>query len=105
MDFILTGLRKTALGDAFDGGNVIPFARGGVVDRPTLLPMARGAGLMGEAGPEGVLPLTPHSVRRPRRRRVRRRARRSPSMSSTDAGAKVDDRGEPKDNDGGLGST
>ena len=39
------------------------FARGGaftntVVDRPTLFPMADGAGLMGEAGPEAVLPLT-----------------------------------------------
>jgi len=46
-----------AQGNAFYGGDVIPFARGGVVHRPTLFPMARGAGLMGEAGPEGVLPL------------------------------------------------
>lgn len=46
-----------AKGAAFNRGNVIPFARGGVVDRPTLFPMARGAGLMGEAGPEGILPL------------------------------------------------
>ena len=46
-----------AQGNAFDRGNVIPFARGGIVDRPTLFPMAGGAGLMGEAGPEGVLPL------------------------------------------------
>jgi len=46
-----------AHGLAFDRGNVIPFARGGVVDRPTLFPMARGAGLMGEAGPEAVMPL------------------------------------------------
>lgn len=47
-----------AHGAAFDRGNVIPFARGGVVDRPTLFPMAHGAGLMGEAGPEAVMPLT-----------------------------------------------
>ena len=46
-----------AKGDVFDRGNVIPFARGGVVRKPTLFPMAGGAGLMGEAGPEGVLPL------------------------------------------------
>lgn len=38
-------------------GNIIPFARGGIVDRPTVFPMARGMGLMGEAGPEAVMPL------------------------------------------------
>lgn len=46
-----------ANGAAFAGGNVIPFARGGVVGRPTLFPMANGMGLMGEAGPEAVMPL------------------------------------------------
>ena len=51
------GLRRNALGNAFDGGNVIPFARGGIVGRPTIFPMARGMGLMGEAGPEAVMPL------------------------------------------------
>lgn len=45
-------------GNVFDRGRVHAFARGTIVDRPTLFPMARGAGLMGEAGPEGVLPLT-----------------------------------------------
>lgn len=44
-------------GDAFSGGKVIPFARGGVVSSPMLFPMARGMGLMGEAGPEAVMPL------------------------------------------------
>lgn len=47
----------SAKGNVFDRGSVIPFARGGIVTRPTLFPMASGAGLMGEAGPEGVLPL------------------------------------------------
>jgi phage-related minor tail protein len=48
----------SANGNAFMGGNVIPFAKGGVVDSPTLFPMARGrTGLMGEAGPEAVMPL------------------------------------------------
>lgn len=46
-----------ANGAAFAGGNVVPFAQGGVVHRPTLFPMARGMGLMGEAGPEAVMPL------------------------------------------------
>lgn len=46
-----------AQGGAFAGGNVIPFASGGVVSRPTLFPMANGRGLMGEAGPEAILPL------------------------------------------------
>jgi phage-related minor tail protein len=54
-----------AAGNAFYAGNVIPFARGGVVSRPTIFPMARGMapghfvpGVMGEAGPEAVMPLT-----------------------------------------------
>jgi lambda family phage tail tape measure protein len=53
----IAGVTGSAMGNAFASGNVIPFARGGVVDRPTLFPMARGAGLMGEAGPEAVMPL------------------------------------------------
>lgn len=48
---------KSAKGNVFSGGSVMPFARGGVVTRPTLFPMAKGTGLMGEAGPEGILPL------------------------------------------------
>ena len=49
----------SANGNVFGGGNVIPFARGGVVSRPTLFPMANGGtGLMGESGQEAVMPLT-----------------------------------------------
>lgn len=45
-------------GAAFKNGNVIPFASGGVVNKPTLFPMANGGtGLMGEAGAEAVMPL------------------------------------------------
>jgi len=47
-----------ANGLAFDRGNVIPFASGGIFDRPTLFPMAKGFGLMGEAGTEAIMPLT-----------------------------------------------
>lgn len=43
----------SALGNAFHGGRLTAFAAGGVVDRATVLPMA----LMGEAGPEPVMPL------------------------------------------------
>jgi len=51
------GLFGNAKGNAFRGGSVVPFAKGGVVTGPTIFPMANGAGLMGEAGPEAVLPL------------------------------------------------
>lgn len=47
-----------ALGNAFSSGKVTAFANGGIVGGPTLFPMANGAGLMGEAGPEAVMPLT-----------------------------------------------
>lgn len=47
----------SANGNAFDASGVIPFANGGVVTRPTLFPFAKGTGLMGEAGPEAILPL------------------------------------------------
>jgi lambda family phage tail tape measure protein len=46
-----------AQGGAFSGGRVTPFARGGVVSGPVAFPMRGGAGLMGEAGPEAILPL------------------------------------------------
>jgi methyl-accepting chemotaxis protein len=60
-----------ARGGAFDtAGEITAFAKGGVmgnalgglagggiVSRPTLFPFARGIGLMGEAGPEAILPL------------------------------------------------
>jgi len=39
------------------GPGVMPFAAGGVVRAPTLFPMRSGVGLMGEAGPEAILPL------------------------------------------------
>lgn len=59
----LPGTAFARLGKVFQGGRVTALAAGGilaggaVVDRPTVFPMARGVGLMGEAGPEAVLPL------------------------------------------------
>jgi len=61
----------SAQGNVIDAGQVVPFAQGGVpdlpalathrntvVDRPTAFPMAgRQIGVMGEAGPEAILPL------------------------------------------------
>lgn len=48
-----------ARGGAFSGGNVIPFATGGaLVNERTRFPMRNGYGVMGEAGPEGIFPLT-----------------------------------------------
>jgi lambda family phage tail tape measure protein len=47
-------------GGAFNRGREVnAFANGGVVSSPTLFPMAGGqTGLMGEAGPEAIVPLT-----------------------------------------------
>ena len=46
-----------ANGGVFAQNGVVPFARGGVVSKPTLFPFANGVGLMGEAGPEAIMPL------------------------------------------------
>lgn len=45
-------------GGSFAQGRVMPFARGGVVTSPTYFPMRGATGLMGEAGPEAIMPLT-----------------------------------------------
>lgn len=58
VDSLISGLFPNATGNAFQAGNVIPFARGGVVSSPTLFPMRKHVGLMGEAGPEAIMPLT-----------------------------------------------
>ncbi|WP_208348693.1 tape measure protein [Pseudaestuariivita rosea] len=48
----------SARGNVFDRGDVTPFARGGVVTRPTGFMYGGGRlGVMGEAGPEAILPL------------------------------------------------
>jgi lambda family phage tail tape measure protein len=48
---------KFADGGIFAQNGIQKFARGGIVDKPTLFPFANGTGLMGEAGPEAILPL------------------------------------------------
>lgn len=54
---LLSGLLPFAQGGAFTQGRVMPFARGGIVSSPTSFPMRGGRGLMGEAGPEAIMPL------------------------------------------------
>jgi lambda family phage tail tape measure protein len=44
-------------GNVFNSAGVTPFANGGVVSGPTIFPFANGIGLMGEAGPEAIMPL------------------------------------------------
>jgi phage-related minor tail protein len=46
-----------ANGKVVSNSRMTPFANGGIVNGPTIFPMANGAGLMGEAGPEAIMPL------------------------------------------------
>jgi len=55
---LLGSVFASARGNVFAGGRVTPFANGGIVNSPTLFPLRGGTGLMGEAGPEAVIPLT-----------------------------------------------
>ena len=48
---------KFADGGVFAQNGIQKFAMGGVVNRPTIFPFANGTGLMGEAGPEAIMPL------------------------------------------------
>jgi len=46
-----------ALGNAYGKNGIVPFYKGGIVNSPTLFPFSKGTGLMGEAGPEAIVPL------------------------------------------------
>lgn len=54
---VLSAATPFAQGGAFVQGRVMPFAKGGVVAEPTHFPMRGATGLMGEAGPEAIMPL------------------------------------------------
>ena len=54
---LLGGLMPFAAGASFSQGRVMPFAKGGVVSQATPFAMRGGSGLMGEAGPEAIMPL------------------------------------------------
>ena len=55
---LVGGIFGFADGAPFSAGRVMPFVTGGVVSGPTYFPMRGGAGLMGEAGPEAIMPLS-----------------------------------------------
>jgi tape measure domain-containing protein len=57
LSFTNLGGFQFANGGVFAKNKIVPFAYGGIVNKPTLFPMANGAGLMGEAGPEAIMPL------------------------------------------------
>ncbi len=54
---LVQGILPFADGGSFSQGRVMPFVNGGVVSSPTMFPMRGGTGLMGEAGPEAIMPL------------------------------------------------
>lgn len=58
LNSLLSGILPFANGGAFSQGRVMPFAKGGVVSSPVSFPMRGATGLMGEAGPEAIMPLT-----------------------------------------------
>jgi tape measure domain-containing protein len=47
----------SAKGNIIAQNKIVPFAKGGIVGEPTIFPLANGTGLMGEAGPEAIMPL------------------------------------------------
>lgn len=55
---LMSGLLPFAKGGSFAQGRVQPFANGGIVSGPVTFPMRGGMGLMGEAGPEAIMPLS-----------------------------------------------
>lgn len=58
MSSISTAVVGSAKGNVFSNGSIVPFATGGVVGSPTMFPMVGNkTGLMGEAGPEAIMPL------------------------------------------------
>ncbi|WP_320179445.1 phage tail tape measure protein [Roseovarius pacificus] len=55
---LMSGLLPFEKGGSFAQGRVQPFASGGIVSGPVTFPMRGGMGLMGEAGPEAIMPLS-----------------------------------------------
>ncbi|HHR7962624.1 TPA: phage tail tape measure protein [Salmonella enterica subsp. enterica serovar Anatum] len=54
---IYSGLTLNAKGGVYDSADLSKFSNG-IVNSPTMFAFAKGAGLMGEAGPEAIMPLT-----------------------------------------------
>ncbi|RVT85940.1 phage tail tape measure protein [Rhodobacteraceae bacterium CCMM004] len=58
IESVVSGLLPFEKGAPFSQGRVVPFASGGIVRQATTFPMRGATGLMGEAGPEAIMPLT-----------------------------------------------
>jgi len=60
-DIASRGGLRMADGGVFANNKIVPYAKGGIVNKPTMFAYADGGagrfGLMGEAGPEAILPL------------------------------------------------
>lgn len=57
-DTAIKAIFPSANGNVFlNGSHVQAYASGGVVNRATMFPMRSGVGIMGEAGPEAIMPL------------------------------------------------
>lgn len=56
-DSAASGSTLNAKGGVYDSPDLSQF-RNGIVNSPTMFAFAKGAGLMGEAGPEAIMPLT-----------------------------------------------
>ena len=54
---LMNGLLPFSHGAGFAQGRVMPFASGGDVPGPVAIPMRGGPDVMGEAGPEAILPV------------------------------------------------
>jgi len=54
---IEAGRNRNALGNVIANNKIVPYAKGGLIDRPTIFPLAAGAALAGEAGVEAIMPL------------------------------------------------
>lgn len=54
---LVQGILPFANGAPFSQGKVMPFAQGGIVSSATAFGMRGGMGVMGEAGPEAIMPL------------------------------------------------
>jgi len=89
------GYKPSANGNVFAANGIVPYAMGGIVDRPTLFPFAKGIGLMGEAGPEAILPL---------QRGANGKLGVAGGGGSTTINVSVDAKGSNVEGDGGKGN-
>ncbi len=56
-NFLSSVFTKNANGNVYGQNGIVPFAKGGIVTKPTVFPFKNGVGLMGEAGFESIMPL------------------------------------------------